>query len=424
MPIREVIRPPGFATPHPSFSPAVRYGRWVFVSGIMATDFADGIAPEARGNPAVPLAGEHAMVRESRHLFKLMHQVLEASGARIEDAVRIDQFPTSRAMVDPYHIERREIIKPPRPASTSVVITGLMAPDCNTEVELIAIRPEPGFVKEGVNTDKIPQPQGGYAPAIRAGDFVFVSGQVPTDFRTGLAPETIVHPNFWEGNAIDRQARFTLQNLALTLEAAGSSMANVVKANVYLTDLEDIPRLDRVWREFFPIDPPARTIMPVTSIVVPDSRIEITFVAVRDQGATRKEVIRSGNAPAPIFHESQAIRAGEFVFLSNLLAADAGGLVPSARINPKFPYTVNSPAAQMEAIMKHAEAICVAAGTGLRHGLRLLTQHTDMRDYASAVPLRRPYFPDGQPATTTIQVPGPLQIPGCTISVDLWVGVP
>ena len=239
----------------PSYTPVIRYGRWVFVSGTMATDYKRGIAPDAHGNAAVPLAGDHPMLLESRYVLRLLDRAARAAGTNLENAVRIDQFPTSRSMVDPYHEERKVMIRPPRPASTSVVVAGLMVPACNTAVELVCIIPEPGFEKEGITTDKIPQPIGGYAPAIRAGDFVFVAGQVPSDFMTGLALKAGVNPKFWEGNAIDRQTRYTLDNIRLTLEAAGSSLDNVVKAGVYLRDLNDIPRLDRVWREYFPEGP-------------------------------------------------------------------------------------------------------------------------------------------------------------------------
>lgn len=424
MPKREIIQPEGMPAPDASYTPVIRYGRWVFVSGTMATDFKTGIAPEARGNSKLPLAGEHSMLLESRHLLRLLDRAATSAGASLANAVRIDQFPMSRAMVDPYHEERKLMIKPPRPASTSVVVSGLTVPECNTMVELVCIIPERGFEKEGITSDKIPQPIGGYAPAIRAGDFVFVAGQVPSDFVTGLAAKAQVHPKFWEGNAIDKQARYTLDNIKLTLEAAGSSLDNVVKVGVYLRDINDLPRLDRVWREYFPKNPPARTIFPVESIVVPDALIEITVIALTDKGATKKEVIATDKAPAPLFHESQAVRAGEFLFLSGQLAADQDGLVAAARRNPHYPYDVNSPERQMHQIMKNAQAICQAAGTDLRHTLRLLTMHTDLHEVAYSAEARRGYFPDGQPTTTILGVSAPLAVPGCTIAADLWVGMP
>jgi enamine deaminase RidA (YjgF/YER057c/UK114 family) len=147
-------------------------------------------------------------------------------------------------------------------------------------------------------------------------------------------------------------------------------------------------------------------------------------LSATDKGQTKKGVIRTTKAPEPLFHESQAVRAGELLFFSGQLAANADGVVPAARLDPNHPYGVNRPAAQMQAIMEHAEAICAAAGTSLRHGLRLMTMHTDLGEYAAAVDVRRRFFPDAQPATTTIAVPGLLQVPGCTMALDLWAGIP
>jgi enamine deaminase RidA (YjgF/YER057c/UK114 family) len=104
-------------------------------------------------------------------------KTLDAAGTNLQHAVEINQFPISRDVIDPYHIIRPDILQVPRPASTSVVMPALLAPTANIEMDLLAILPEEGFRKEGVSTDKIPQPLGGYAPAIRVGDFVFVAGQ-------------------------------------------------------------------------------------------------------------------------------------------------------------------------------------------------------------------------------------------------------
>ena len=424
MPRREIIRPEGMPVPHPSFTPALRYDDWLFTSGLMATDFATGLAPEARGNPAVPLAGDDPLQRESRHLLALLARACAAGGTDLGHVVRIDQFPTSRDVVDAYNIERDASIPAPRPASTSVVIDGLMVPACHTEVEILAIRPGGGLTRETVESERILAPRGGYSPVIRAGDFLFLAGQMATDFRSGVAPEARLHPQFWGGNAMDRQARYTLDNIAVTLEAAGSSMANVVHVGVYLTDITDLPRLDRVWREYFPEDPPARTIFPVNGMATPEGRVEITVIALRDGAATQKQVIHTSRAPDPLFHEAQAVRAGEFLFVSSQLAADAGGLVASARVNPDYPYALDSSAEQIRVILENAAAICAEAGTELRHTLRMTTLHTDLREYASSVGVRRGYFPDGQPTTTTLGVRGPLQVPGCTVSAAFWVGYP
>ncbi|MSO80084.1 MAG: RidA family protein [Alphaproteobacteria bacterium] len=88
--------------PHPNFTPALRFERWVFFSGAIATDFVSGPAPGVKGNPAVPLAGEHRIVRESEYIFDILRRTLRAAGTNFANAVRLAQFPTSRDAMDQY----------------------------------------------------------------------------------------------------------------------------------------------------------------------------------------------------------------------------------------------------------------------------------------------------------------------------------
>ena len=152
-----------------------------------------------------------------------------------------------------------------------------------------------------------------------------------------------------------------------------------------------------------------------------DARLEITFVAVTDAGATKKEVIHTDKARAPLFHESQAIRAGEFVFLSSLLAADQNGIVPAARANPHYPYGTDTGFAQMADILEQADLICQAAGTSVTRALRMTTMMTDLHEHAGARRAGVARFTQGSPVTNVFGVRGPLQVPGCTMLADLWV---
>jgi len=89
-----------------------------------------------------------------------------------------------------------------------------------------------------------------HSPGIRVGDLVFLSGMGPVDPVTGgrnLGP-------------IAEQIRQTLQNMAHMLESAGSSLDRIVKIMVVLADGRDYDEMNRVWREFFPLDPPALTV--------------------------------------------------------------------------------------------------------------------------------------------------------------------
>jgi 2-iminobutanoate/2-iminopropanoate deaminase len=88
-----------------------------------------------------------------------------------------------------------------------------------------------------------------HVPGIRVGDFIFLSGTGPIDPQTGER----------QHGPIAEQVRTTLANVRHMLESAGSSLDRVVRVNVVLADIADMEEMDRVYREFFPVDPPART---------------------------------------------------------------------------------------------------------------------------------------------------------------------
>ena len=88
-----------------------------------------------------------------------------------------------------------------------------------------------------------------HSPGIRVGEYIFLSGMGPVDPITGgrnLGP-------------IAEQIRQTLRNMAHMLESGGSGLHRIVKINIVLADIQDYDEMNRVWREFFPVDPPART---------------------------------------------------------------------------------------------------------------------------------------------------------------------
>ena len=99
--------------------------------------------------------------------------------------------------------------------------------------------------------DDVPPPAGAYSPATRAGNLVFVSGQVPRDPRTGTTA----------GTDIASQSRQTLENVRAVLEAAGASLADVVSVTVYLADERDWGEFNAVYKTFFEPPFPARAVV-------------------------------------------------------------------------------------------------------------------------------------------------------------------
>jgi 2-iminobutanoate/2-iminopropanoate deaminase len=88
-----------------------------------------------------------------------------------------------------------------------------------------------------------------HVPGIRVGDYLFLSGMGPIDPRTGERNH----------GPIAEQVRTTLNNVKHLLESASSSLERVVRVHVVLADIAHLPEMDRVYREFFPVNPPART---------------------------------------------------------------------------------------------------------------------------------------------------------------------
>jgi 2-iminobutanoate/2-iminopropanoate deaminase len=103
--------------------------------------------------------------------------------------------------------------------------------------------------KQAVFTPNAPTPKAPYSQGIVANGFVFVSGQVAIDPQTGDP----VHGTF------EDELRLTLSNLKAILEAAGSGLDKVVKVTVFLADMTNFPKLNEIYREFFPQPYPART---------------------------------------------------------------------------------------------------------------------------------------------------------------------
>ena len=132
-----------------------------------------------------------------------------------------------------------------------------------------------------VETARVPKPMAHYCQGVAVGDWVYAAGQIASDYRTGVAPEARVDSSFpFYGSEIQKQTRYILDNLRATFQAAGCDLSDVVKSQVFLTDLKDFYYFDQVWREYFP-SPPPRTTVQVGGLLVPGCRVEIDLIAAR-----------------------------------------------------------------------------------------------------------------------------------------------
>jgi 2-iminobutanoate/2-iminopropanoate deaminase len=116
---------------------------------------------------------------------------------------------------------------------------------------------------ERINPPGAPAPRGPYSPAVRAGDFIYVSGQVPA-----------------EPGDIGYETRQVLSNVKRILEGCGATLADVVKCSVFLADGKDFAAMNAVYAEFFGDAKPARSTV-VVSFAVPNIKVEIDAIAYK-----------------------------------------------------------------------------------------------------------------------------------------------
>jgi 2-iminobutanoate/2-iminopropanoate deaminase len=124
--------------------------------------------------------------------------------------------------------------------------------------------------RQAIATRGAPAAVGPYSQAIAAGDFVFCSGQVHLDPASGALVE----------GDISTQTAQVLQNLSAVLEAAGLSLANVVKTTVFLVDINDFGAMNEVYGRYMPDPPPARSTIGVAALPK-GARVEIELIATR-----------------------------------------------------------------------------------------------------------------------------------------------
>lgn len=124
-------------------------------------------------------------------------------------------------------------------------------------------------MREIIKTGSAPAAIGPYSQAVRAGGFVFASGQIPLDPETGV---------FVEGGIVE-QTHQVMRNIKALLEAAGTGLDAVVKTTVFLAEMEEYPAMNEVYGQYFKENPPARA--TVQAVRLPrDARVEIEVIAL------------------------------------------------------------------------------------------------------------------------------------------------
>jgi enamine deaminase RidA (YjgF/YER057c/UK114 family) len=432
------------------FSPAICAGGWVFVGGQTATDFETALSKDVGFDARRPYRANRLEL-ESRYAYAQLEKTLAAAGGNLRsDVARIyvwlaSPHPTYGEFLEGSSVTGIPIneyvsafyaaMDDPRPASAALGVRELIAPGNLVALDLIAI-PGVEHTASGI-PDDLPSPIVKYSPAVRCGDWVFLAGDLATDFKgdfmttermgdpSAVAREARVNPYLWYGSSIEAQTDYLLHKLSRCAEEAGSSLDRCVKADVYMGHPQDWIGIDRVWRKWFPAGGPARTTIPYCGLAARGCRIEISLILLHGDSRLERTTVETSAAPEPHGHEPQAVRAGDFLFFSTQIPVDSTGAVPAELLpDPEFPYLRQRSKLQTRYMLENMSAICEAGGTTLDNLCRCQMFFEDFADLASSVEEWRSHFKSDPPAANTVRLGGPLLAPGTHVLYDAIAYVP
>lgn len=414
------------------FAPGIKAGRWVFATGVMAQDFKSGIASDVLAERA-PHSGAPKREKEALRIFENIDAVLKAAGTDRTNLVRTDQYYTTVKAVPPYQQTRREFLKGRIPPSTSIAQQALLLPGADMNIQALGVIPQPGFEVTHLKHEALAgRPTSGYSPALTAGDFIFIPGITSLAVgneprRNGVAAAALMTEGTqWAGMPIKLETEFIIkERMVQSLALAGATLDDVVHAQIYLTDREDYSAFNEIWTRHFSKAPPTLDIVPCIShgLAPYDGKIEINVLALKPNGATKRQAIDAG-VPTAFRHQPQAMKAGDLLFMSGLMAFDGHGLAASASADPRQPQFSSSAEAQAEFIIGNVEKLCAAAGTSLSNVVRVLQFHTDIREFYPVYKVWERRL-GGRPVPfSAVEVPAPLPVPGATVLIEVWAYAP
>jgi reactive intermediate/imine deaminase len=409
---KEVIKSPDAPAPMAHYCQGVLAGETLYAAGQIASDYKTGVAPEARQDPAFPFYGSDIQ-KQTRYVLQNLRSVFQAAGCELKDVVKSQVFLTN---LDDFHYFDQiwKEFFPSPPPRTTVQISGLLVPGCKVEIDLTAVKPS--VEKRVISGASTPKPMAHYCQGILAGDTLYAAGQIASDYKTGVPPEARQDPAFpFYGSDIQKQARYVLENIQAVYRAAGCELEDTVKAQVFLTDLNDFYYFDKIWKEFFP-SPPPRTTVEVCRLLVPGCRIEIDLIAIHKRA--KRSIVASTSAPTPMAHYCQGVLSGETLYAAGQIASDyKTGVPPEARQDPAFPYYGSDIQKQTRYILQNLQGVYKAAGCELKDTVKSQVFLTDLNDFYYFDQIWKEFFPS-PPPRTTVQVSG-LLVPGCKVEIDL-----
>jgi enamine deaminase RidA (YjgF/YER057c/UK114 family) len=405
-----------------AYACAVKAGPWIFLTGHEAFDFAAGVSEAVAGPSGYPMFGTPRRRREGDFILGRMQRLLREFGSDLPYGVRLDQYYPSPAAVDPYHRARRAAFGDYIPPSTSVVMERCFGAESGISASLVAVAPDPGYeIRKIYPRDVAASATSGFVPTVVCNDFVFVAGQMASGPDHALDPRAHVPDHSaWDGTEIRKQTQFIIEEkLKPALAAAGSSLEQSLKAQVYIQRVEDFSDFFEVWNQYFWDIGCAVTVVPTKSFAMRGGIIEINLLALTN-GARRKRQVVTADIPGMAAF-GPCLRAGEFLLPSGLIAIGRDGHVAGRAVSPGFAGLSHAGYVQAAAVHDYAEALCRAAGTSLTRVLRAQYFVSDITAFAGIAMAWAGRFRTQPLPFLCVQTPPAMPALGAVLIADFWI---
>jgi len=398
---------------------AVKAGPFVFLNGHEGYDFAAGVVPAVAGAPGFPGYGKPGLRREADFILERMGQNLKSLGTDLAHTVRLDQYYTDADAVRAYHLARFAAFGKYVPPSTSMITEGCFGARSTMTTSLVAVLPDPQWELKAIYPkDAAFFAYSGYAPAVVANDFVFAAGAGP-EAKDVLSTDKPEGPHYlWSTELpIRRQAQSALKKIESTLSAAGTSLANCLKAQVHIAGEENFPDFLDVWNEQVGPSPAALTLTPTKGFSAREIILSINYILLKDGAQRKKEIVRADIPQMAAY--SPAVRAGELVLSPGLLPMTRDGAVAGLLQGDNFPGLCLRSQLQADTIYQHAEAIARAAGTSMSNVVRIDYRLTDIREFPGVALAWTGRYGNAPHPFACVVTPK-LPAPGATVMADFW----
>ena len=355
---REIIRPDGSETGRP-FSPGIRSGDFVFVSGAI------GIDPGVRSSAGIE--------EQTRVTLERIGSVLNAAGLDFSDVASANVYLSDARHYEGMNNVYRSFF-PKDPPARATVEAEIVVPDALLEISVVAA--DRDLERTVINPPEWSQPEAPFSWGVQVSNILFLSGLVGVDPATGRMAAA----------DIGGQSGQTFENIGKVLEAAGMNYRDVVSARVFLSDTRDFTSMNSVFRTVFTEQPPARATVKAR-LASPELKIEVQCLAVK---SSSRKVVGEVRAGAPF---SPAIMANGWLFLSGMVGRGPSG------------FAAGDVKVQTRQTLENLSNTLKEGGLGFEDVVEATVFLSDSRYYDEMNEAYQEIIPDAPPARATVGSP-------------------